>query len=248
MRVRQLRTRAHGRLSGDGLGQEKPELRTLGEREQGRASNGRESAPSVPRRTKRVQVLVVDSHELVHWGFRLLLAQQPWVEGCHNARNGEEAVELARRVHPHVAVVDVVVHDQPGGDISRRIRAVAPATQTLLISDPATISRDALRAARACGVVAPDTPVSQILSAVRLAALGTSLLREREPQPPALAMSSREREVLKLIAAGLTNREVAAALYVSPNTIKHHTRTLYRKLSARNRVDAVQRAHRLGLL
>ena len=71
-------------------------------------------------------MLVVDDHEVVHWGFRLMLGEQPWVERCLSARNGEEALALARRYEPHVALVDLFVGQESGAEICERLRAISP--------------------------------------------------------------------------------------------------------------------------
>ena len=71
---------------------------------------------------RRLRVLVVDDHDVVHWGFRLMLGEQPWVERCLSARNGDEAIELARRYEPHVALVDLFVGEESGAEICERLR------------------------------------------------------------------------------------------------------------------------------
>ncbi len=202
--------------------------------------------PTAPE-DRRVRVLVVDDHEVVHWGLRLMLGEQPWVERCLAAHDGREAVAHARRWAPHVALVDLFVGEESGAEISERLRIEAPATRVLLISGAGRISPNAARAAGASGFVAKDLPASEIADAVREVAFGGTVFPPSEEQPRAL-LSDREREVLDLIARGATNREIADALYLSPHTIKEHTSSLYRKLEVRNRAEAVTRAQRLGLL
>src|SRR3954454_13144677 len=89
---------------------------------------------------RRLRVLVVDDHEVVHWGLRLMLGEQPWVERCLSARNGEEAMALCRRYQPHVALVDLFVGQESGADICERLRAQWPSTSVLLISGAGRIS------------------------------------------------------------------------------------------------------------
>jgi len=117
----------------------------------------------------------------------------------------------------------------------------------LLISGAGRISPNAARAAGAAGFVSKDLPAEEIARAVRAVGLGRSVFPPQEELPGAM-LTSREREVLSLIADGATNREIAEALYLSPHTVKEHSSSLYRKLDARNRADAVVRAQRLGLL
>jgi len=202
---------------------------------------------AVPDRPLRV--LVVDDHDVVHWGFRLMLSELPWVERCFSARTGEEAVALARRHEPDVALVDLFVGEESGPDISERLHIARPGLRVLLISGAGRISPPAARACGATGFVPKDWPAADIARAVRMVGLGMSMFEpEDEDAAASPALSSREREVLELVATGATNREIAQQLQLSPHTVKEHTSALYRKLEARNRADAVQRAQRLGVL
>jgi two-component system response regulator DesR len=108
------------------------------------------------------------------------------------------------------------------------------------------ISPRAARAAGAAGFVSKDWSAPEIARLVRMAGDGMDVFKD-SPGSDAPRLTDREREILGLIAEGATNREIAEALFLSPHTIKEHTSTLYRKLGARNRADAVQRAQRLGL-
>jgi two-component system response regulator DesR len=109
------------------------------------------------------------------------------------------------------------------------------------------MSAAAARAAGASGFVSKDWEAHDVAMAVRMVGLGMTMFPP-QADPPASLLSEREKEVLDLIAAGSTNREIAERLYLSPHTVKEHTSALYRKLSARNRAEAVQRAQRVGLL
>jgi len=202
---------------------------------------------SQPPATRRLRVLVVDDHDVVHWGFRLMLGQLAWVERCLSARTGAEAVEVCRRYEPHVALVDLFLGGESGPEICERLRAEAPAPRVLLMSGAGGISARAARAAGAAGFVSKDCSAQEIAKLVRMAGDGMDVF-EDTAGVGAPMLTDREREILGLIAEGATNREIAGALFLSPHTIKEHTSTLYRKLGARNRADAVQRAQRLGLL
>jgi two-component system response regulator DesR len=199
-----------------------------------------------PRSPERLRVLVVDDHDVVHWGFRLMLSQQPWVERCLSAHRGRDALELARRYRPHVALVDLFIGEESGAEICAQLRATDPLTRVLLFSGAGEISPSAARAAGASGFVYKDWPARRIASAVRAVGLGRTVFDRHEPHP-ALGLSDRERSVLKLMARGSTNPEIAEALHLSKHTVKEHTSALYRKLGVRNRTEAVQRAERLGL-
>jgi two-component system response regulator DesR len=200
-----------------------------------------------PRSPERLSVLVVDDHDVVHWGFRLMLAQQPWVERCVSAQTGDEALELAARYRPHVALVDLFIGEESGAEICERLRAAEPSTRVLLFSGAGEISPSAARAAGASGFAYEDWPARKIASAVRAVGMGQTVF-ERHEQVGALGLTERERAVLELMAVGSTNPEIAAELHLSKHTIKEHTSAVYRKLGVRNRTQAVQRAQRLGLV
>jgi DNA-binding NarL/FixJ family response regulator len=199
-----------------------------------------------PVEQKRLRVLVVDDHDVVHWGFRLMLGQMQWVERCLSARTGSEAVAVCRRYEPHVALVDLFLGGESGPEICERLRAEAPAPRVLLMSGAGSISPRAARAAGAVGFISKDSSATDIARMVRMVGDGMEVFTETA-QPAGPALTDRESEILGLIAGGATNREIAGTLYLSPHTVKEHTSTLYRKLGARNRADAVQRAQRLGL-
>ncbi len=199
-----------------------------------------------PRSPERLRVLVVDDHDVVHWGFRLMLTQQPWVERCLSAQTGREALALASRYNPHVALVDLFIGEESGAEICAQLRATAPSTRVLLFSGAGDISPHAARAAGASGFAHKDWPARRIAAAVHAVGLG-KMTFQRHERSTALGLSDRERAVLDLMASGATNPEIAATLHLSKHTIKEHTSALYRKLGVRNRTEAVDRAQRLGL-
>jgi two-component system response regulator DesR len=194
----------------------------------------------------KLRVLIVDDHDVVHWGFRLMLGNQPWVERCISSRTAAEAYALAARYRPHVALVDLFIGEESGPEICAQLRERSPDTHILLISGAGRISPGAAKAAGASGFIPKDWGAADISRAVRMVGLGMTVFQP-QVDVDGTPLSPREREVLDLIAGGSTNREIAAALHLSPHTIKEHTSSLYRKLGARNRADAVQRAQRLGL-
>jgi two-component system response regulator DesR len=196
---------------------------------------------------EKLTVLIVDDHDIVHWGMRIVLVQQEWVERCIPATTGDQAEERALRYRPHVALVDLFVGDEAGTDIARRVRAAHPATRVLLVSGAGRISATAARAAGAAGFVTKDRSAAEIVEAIQRVGSGDDVF-DTPVAPSAQLLTMREREVLELVAAGLTNAEIAAELELSPNTVKEHASSMFRKLGARNRADAVQRAQRLGVL
>ena len=205
--------------------------------------------PPLPGRAadRKLRVLVVDDHDVVHWGFRVLLGEQPWVERCLAARTGDEALRLLPTLHPDVALVDLFLAGESGADVCDSIRKASPSTRVLLISGAGRMSPAAARAAGASGFVSKDWEAREVARAVRMVGVGMTVF-EPTAEQPAPMLSEREREVLDLIAAGSTNREIAEQLFLSPHTVKEHTSAVYRKLQARNRAEAVQRAQRIGLL
>jgi DNA-binding NarL/FixJ family response regulator len=199
------------------------------------------------RSPEQLRVLVVDDHDVVHWGFRLMMTQQPWVQRCLSAHSGREAVDMAVRYRPHVALVDLFIGEESGAEICEQLRAAEPSTRVLLFSGAGEISPQAARAAGASGFAYKDWPARRIASAVRMVGLGKTVF-ERQERQGALGLSDRERSVLELMASGSTNPEIAEALHLSKHTVKEHTSAVYRKLGVRNRTEAVQRAQRLGLV
>jgi two-component system response regulator DesR len=194
----------------------------------------------------RLRVLVVDDHDVVHWGLRALLGAQPWVERCLAAHDAAEALELARQYEPHVALVDLFVGSESGPEICERLRRVSPSLKVLFISGAGRISAAAARAAGASGFISKDWSAQEVADAVQVVAQGGSVFQPGDAEPPA-GLSTRERQVLALIATGATNAEIAERLFLSPHTVKEHTSALYRKLGVRNRAEAVQRGQRIGL-
>jgi DNA-binding NarL/FixJ family response regulator len=194
-----------------------------------------------------LRVLVVDDHDVVHWGFRLLLERQPWVERCAAASTAERALELATTLRPHVALVDLFLGELSGSELTAELLERSPETRVLLISGAGSVSRAVATAAGASGFVSKDWGAPDVVKAVRMVALGMEVFGPQEPaQGPRL--TSREREVLVEVARGATNREIGERLYLSPHTVKEHTSSIYRKLRVRNRAEAVQHAQRLGLI
>ena len=197
-------------------------------------------------RERRLRVLVVDDHAVVQWGFKVLLGRQRWVERCIVASNPEEGLAAAARHKPHVALVDLFLGERSGSELCEAIREASPSTRVLLISGVGWISPQAAKTAGAFGFVSKDWSADAVAAAVRAVGSGRTVFAPR-PEEPASPFSAREREVLRLLASGATNPEIAGRLHLSPHTVKEHTSALYRKLGARNRAEAVQRAERLGL-
>lgn len=193
-----------------------------------------------------LDVLIVDDHEVVRWGLRVLLDRQRWVGRCTAVASAAEALAQARAHPPDVALVDLFVGRESGAELCLELRELSPATRVLLMSGAGRISAAAAQATGATGFVPKDWPAGDVVMAVRMVANGMTVFGAPE-EPIATPLSEREQEVLVLIARGATNQEIGAELSLSPHTVKDHASALYRKLGVRNRSEAVRRAARLGL-
>jgi DNA-binding NarL/FixJ family response regulator len=194
-------------------------------------------------------ILVVDDHEVVRAGLRSLLGRFDWVARCVGAGSGADALEVASRYEPHVALVDLCVGDESGLDISRSLLSAEPNVRILLMSGAGRVTPAVARAAGAYGFVAKDWTAGAMVEAVWLAASGRHVFaRQEDDRVAAQALTARERDVLLHLARGLSNPEVASELNLSRHTVKQHTSAVYKKLGVRNRAEAASRAQRLGLV
>jgi DNA-binding NarL/FixJ family response regulator len=196
------------------------------------------------RQAVSVRLLAVDPHELIIWGLRTVLTQQPWVERCLQATDLTQAGVLATRYSPHVIMVDGSLADDDG---MRTLQRASPASRLLVMTERQAVPQRLLQTLRACGFVSKAWGIEEIVAAVRLAGLGLGLA------PPELAgktpqLTLREEQVLSRIAQGETNDQIANDLRLSPNTVKQHASSAYRKLDAHNRTEAVRRAQYHGLI
>jgi DNA-binding NarL/FixJ family response regulator len=213
-----------------------------------------------------VRVVVCDDQALVRDGFRMILGAQPDIDVVGEAANGAEAVEVAKRTLPHVALMDVRMPNVNGIEATRRIVMSGVETRVLILTtfDLDEYVYEALRAG-ASGFLLKDVTAPQLVEGVRVVAAGDSMLapsvtrrlleRFSESLPvvagegPLLPeLTEREREILKLLASGLSNAELGAQLYLSEPTIKTHLSSIFRKLGVRDRVQAVIAAYDAGLV
>jgi DNA-binding NarL/FixJ family response regulator len=214
-----------------------------------------------------VTVLIADDQALVRYGLRLIVDTQLDLTVVGEAADGAEAVDLARKLRPDLVLMDIRMPHVDGLEATRRIMGDAElaATRVLVLTtfDLDVYVYEALRAG-ASGFLLKDTPPERLVEGIRTAARGDALLAPSitrrlidhflrlagpAPAPSGLAeITTREREVLILIAHGLSNTEIADRLYVSEATIKTHVAHLYRKLGARGRAQAAVIAHQAGLV
>jgi DNA-binding NarL/FixJ family response regulator len=206
-------------------------------------SDGATAAATAPRGTR---VLVMHNSELMRAGCRALLARQQWAERVVTAAGIEEAIGHAARYAPDVALIRV---DQftATGSVCARLRAARPLLPIVLMVEQGRITqRDAL-AVGAVGAVDGAAPATELIAALRAAAAGEHV--PATPGPRATAgLSERELQVIAHLSTGACNSEIGRALLLSPQTIKHHVRSAYRKLGVHTRLEAVMRAQQLGLL
>lgn len=192
------------------------------------------------------RVLVAHDHDVIRSGFRLMFGVLPWVERCIGAKTSEQALAAWRRFEPDVALVGLDFAGGSGLELSRALRAERGPGKVLLVSQARGVSSRVAAEAGASGFLPIDLSKARLISAVREVGRGGDILHWLST--PEERLSTREEQVLELIASGATNVEIGAELHLSPNTVKGHTRSLYRKLSARNRAEAVQRAQIRGVL
>src|SRR3954470_23999145 len=204
------------------------------------------SADEVPplRHTAGVRLLAVDPHELIIWGLRTVLTQQPWVERCLQATDLAQAGVLAARYSPHVIMLDGSLAD---ASEMRTLEHASPGSRLVVMTERPSVPARLLQGVRACGFISKAWGIEEIVAAVRLAGLGLGLA------PPELSgnvpqLTRREEQVLARIAQGETNEQIATDLRLSPNTVKQHASSAYRKLDAHNRTEAVRRAQYHGLI
>jgi DNA-binding NarL/FixJ family response regulator len=221
-----------------------------------------------------IRILLVDDQALVRAGFRMILDAEPEMEVVGEASDGREAVDQVRDLRPDVVLMDIRMPDLDGLEAARRILAGAPDTASgsnvpkilmLTTFDLDEYVYEALRAG-ASGFLLKDTPPEQLVSAIHVIAEGEALLspsvtrrvisefvKGTGPKPQAQFprlqdLTARELEVMKAIARGLSNAEIARELFVSETTVKTHVARILMKLGLRDRVQAVVLAYEAGVV
>lgn len=206
-----------------------------------------------------VRVLIVDDHSVVRQGLRMFLGADPELEVCGEARDGSEALALARKLKPDVVLMDLLMPVMDGITATAAIRRELPEVEvvalTSVIEDHAVM--DAMRAG-AIGYLLKDTDAGELCRAIKAAAQGqvqlspqaaTRLLREvRTPEREIEPLTDREAEVLKLLAQGDSNKEISRDLKIGEQTVKTHVSHLLNKLGVTSRTQAALYAIRNGLV
>ena len=214
-----------------------------------------------------LRVLIVDDHALFRRGLRMVLEQESDVEVVGEAADGEEAVDVAQELMPDVILMDVRMPKRSGIEATEEIKDLIPHARILMltISEDESDLFDAIKAG-ASGYLLKEISIEEVADAVRAVAAGQSRLspsmasklltefaamsrRSEEPeQLPAPRLTDREMQVLRLVAQGLANREIAKQLFISENTVKNHIRNILEKLHLHSRMEAVVYAVREKLL
>jgi DNA-binding NarL/FixJ family response regulator len=204
-----------------------------------------------------IRILIADDHPIVRAGLQDVLSSQPDFEVIAEAKNGAEAVALADRLKPHVVLMDLSMPQMDGVTAICRIKAEHQDIHILVLTTYDSDS-DVLPAieAGAIGYLLKDSPREELFEAIRAAAQGKPLLTssiaarlmERMRGPAVEALSSREIDVLKLVAKGTSNREIADRLYITEATVKSHLIRIYSKLGVADRTAAVTKALEQGIL
>ena len=227
-----------------------------------RGSRSRESIDGVS-----VRVLIVDDQALVRAGFRMILDAEPQIEVVGEAADGIAGLDAARSLQPDVVLMDIRMPELDGLEATRRLTSSGEGPRVLILTtfDLDEYVYEALRSG-ASGFLLKDTPPEQLVQAITVVAEGEALLApsitkrlieefvrtggatRTEPPPGIQELTSRELEVLRLIARGFSNAEIAKELFVSETTVKTHVARVLMKLGLRDRVQAVVLAYESGLV
>jgi len=213
--------------------------------------------------------MIVDDHALFRRGLEMVLEEEPDIELVGQASDGAEAVEKAAESLPDVVLMDIRMPRSSGIEACRAMKEAAPSAKIVIltISDEEEDLFEAIRAG-ASGYLLKDIPLDEVADAVRAVHGGQSLINpsmagklltefatlarrddeERAQEVPAPRLTEREMQVLKLIARGMNNRDIAKELFISENTVKNHVRNILEKLQIHSRMEAVMVAVREKLI
>ena len=216
-----------------------------------------------------IRVLIVDDHALFRRGLEMVLAEESDIELVGEASDGAEAVDKAGEALPDVVLMDIRMPRSSGIEACRAMKEVAPSAKIVMltISDEEEDLFEAIRAG-ASGYLLKDIPYDEVADVVRAVHGGQSLINpsmaaklltefaalakrdgeERTQQVPAPQLTDREMEVLRLMARGMNNRDIAKELFISENTVKNHVRNILEKLQIHSRMEAVMIAVREKLI
>lgn len=206
-----------------------------------------------------IRVMIVDDHAIVREGLRTLLSETPDVVVVEEATNGSEAILLAATVGPDVVLMDLVMPELDGIEATRRVRTASPRSQVLVLTSFADDGRvqSAIRAG-AIGYLLKDVLKADLLHAIRMAAQGKPILHPEAqrhlmqqvmlPPDPCIDLTERERDVLRLLGSGRSNKQIASTLHLTEGTVKGYVSTILAKLDVADRTQAALYAVKHGLV
>jgi DNA-binding NarL/FixJ family response regulator len=225
--------------------------------------------PGGSRRPEPIRTMIVDDHALFRRGLEMVLEEEPDIELVGQAGDGAEAVERAAEALPDIVLMDIRMPRSSGIEATRAMKAAAPSTKIVIltISDEEADLFEAIRAG-ASGYLLKDIPLDEVADTVRAVHGGQSLInpsmaaklltefaamakRDEEDRSEDLSaprLTDREMEVLRLVARGMNNRDIAKDLFISENTVKNHVRNILEKLQIHSRMEAVMVAVREKLI
>ncbi len=205
-----------------------------------------------------VRVLVVDDHPIVLDGVTLALQRTSWLRVAGYARDGREAIAAVHALRPDVVLLDLRLPDMLAPEVTAALRAQDPAAKIVLFTAyPDHAALDAAMAAGAHAVVVKDTECGDLVDVIRRVVAGERVVRDDVGGSSGAMLSRklrehgltrREYDILRRVAMGETNPEIAAALGLTRNTVKTYLQRALEKLGARNRVEALSRANQLGIM
>jgi two-component system, NarL family, response regulator LiaR len=206
-----------------------------------------------------IRVLLVDDHPVVRTGLRALLEAEPDIKVVGEAGNGLAAISLARALRPDIVVTDLLLPGVDGVAVTQRIHAELPTTQVLILSSVGEEDASLVRAVRAgaIGYLVKNAEIDVLVRTVRSAAEGQAhlspratarLMQEVRSPKNELPLTDRERQVLREIALGRTNKEIAQALHIAETTVKSHVRAILDRLGVQSRTQAALQALRTEMV
>ncbi len=213
----------------------------------------------------KTRILIADDHAMLREGLRTLLLQEKDFEVVGEAANGEDAVRLAGELKPDIVIMDIVMPVMNGVEATRQIRQLNPATSVLVLSAFSDVSSIiGTLEAGACGYLLKSAPGNVVVKAIRAIRSGepvldpevtrklvprlASLSRGTKEHGPNSQLTSREMEILKYAASGMSNKEMSEKLFISLRTVKAHMTNIFNKLGCSSRTDAIIKGLKQGYI
>ena len=213
-----------------------------------------------------IRVMIVDDQVLFREGIRLLLSVQTDIEVVGEAGDGEEAIKLAAKLRPAVVLMDLQMPRLDGVEATRRLHEMMPECRVIILTtfEDDEFVFEGLRAG-ATGYLLKDTSAEALVEAIQAAARGEAFIQPSvaskvvaeftrladqlpRPEPLAIPLSNREQQVLRLVAKGATNKEIASTLVIAEGTVKNHVTSILGKLGVRDRTQAALKGKEIGLI